>query len=102
MAITYHAGRRIQAVPDEYKVHTFTTTGNSTFTVTGSGNVEYLIIAGGGGGGGSLSNQVGGGGGGAGGYRTSSSSAVTAQAYTVAVGAKGSYQYIYSSYTTSI
>jgi hypothetical protein len=90
MAITYHAGRRIQSVPYEYKVHTFTTTGNSTFTVTGSGNVEYLIIAGGGGGGGSLSNQVGGGGGGAGGYRTSSSSAVTAQAYTVAVGGKGS------------
>ena len=81
MAITYHAGRRIQAVPDEYKVHTFTTTGNSTFTVTGSGNVEYLIIAGGGAGG--L------GGGGAGGYRTATGHAVTAQSYSITVGAGG-------------
>ena len=46
-----------------YRYHVFTAPG--TFTVFGSGNVEYLVVAGGGGGG---SNQ--GGGGGAGGFRT--------------------------------
>ena len=45
-----------------YTIHTFTSSG--TFTVnSGSGDVEFLIIAGGAGGGGS-------GGGGAGGYRS--------------------------------
>ena len=87
MAITYHAGRRIQAVPDEYKVHTFTTTGNSTFAVTGSGDVEYLVVAGGGGGGYHGSGNVGGGG--AGGYRTGTGLGVTAQNYTITVGAGG-------------
>ena len=45
-----------------YRVHTFTSSG--TFTVTGAGSVQYLVIAGGGGGGYC-------GGGGAGGYRCS-------------------------------
>lgn len=33
-----------------YRVHTFTTVGTSTFTVTRGGLIEYLIVAGGGGG----------------------------------------------------
>jgi len=51
-------------------VHTFLASG--TFTVTsGSGNVEYLVVAGGGGGGPASENQTtGAGGGGAGGFRT--------------------------------
>ena len=51
-----------------YKVHTFTSSG--TFNViSGSKEVEYLVVAGGGGGGvGNTGNNCGGGGGGAGGY----------------------------------
>src|SRR5680860_683146 len=44
-----------------YTVHTYTTVGNSTFTPTGSGSVEILVVGGGGGG---RSNLSGGGGGG--------------------------------------
>jgi hypothetical protein len=73
--ITEAGGRRI---------HSFTATGNSTFTPAVSANVECLIVAGGGGGG----SQVGGGGG-AGGLIYSSSIAVTAQNYTITVGAGG-------------
>ena len=69
----YHKG-------DEYKVHKFTTTGQ-TFTVTGSGDIEYLVIAGGGG--------AAGGGGGAGGYLTATGYAVTAQNYAITVGSGG-------------
>jgi hypothetical protein len=106
MAITYHAGRRIQGTSTEsnpYKVHTFTSTGNTNFVVTGSGDVEYLVIAGGGGGGGGKNGNSAGAGGGAGGFRTNVSGAtsgggssaeatygVTAQTYTITVGAKGS------------
>ena len=83
----------------EYKVHTFTSSG--TLAITGSGNVEYLVIAGGGSGGGKdfAGNAVGGAGGGAGGFRTNVSGAtsgggasaestygVTAQRYTITVG----------------
>ena len=76
-------------VSTNYKVHSFTTTGASTFQVTaGSGDVEYLIVGGGGQGGGGVSGADGGSGG-AGGYRTSTSSSVTAQSYTVTVGAGG-------------
>ena len=77
-----------------YKVHTFTISG--TFTPTSSGSVEYLVIAGGGG----TSNSYAGAG--AGGYRTnvsgessgelSSAEAiynVTAQDYTITIGAGG-------------
>ena len=83
----------LPAVTKSYKVHSFTSGG--TFAVTGSGNVEYLVIAGAGGGGG--------GGGGAGGYRTNVSGetsgggasaeatyGVTAQNYTITVGSGGS------------
>jgi hypothetical protein len=66
-----------------YRVHVFTATGNSTFTVTRPGRVEYLIVAGGGGGG-----NHGGGGGGAGGLLTGTTT-VTPQAYTITVGAGG-------------
>jgi hypothetical protein len=81
-----------------YKSHTFTS--NGTFTVTTVGNqdrnqVDYLIIAGGAGGG---YNR--GGGGGAGGYRTTNGTSggnssaeskvvVTAQSYTITIGAGG-------------
>ena len=78
MAITYHSGRRIQSVPDEYKVHEFTSSG--TLAVTGSGDIEYLVVAGGGGG------YCGGGG--AGGMRTGTLS-VSAGNKTVTVGAGG-------------
>ena len=65
-----------------FKIHSFTSSG--TFTVSsGAGGVEYLVVAGGGAGGS--------GGGGAGGYRTNSAfnHAVTAQAYSITVGAGG-------------
>ena len=76
--------------------HTFTSDG--TFTPLQSLNVDYLVVAGGGGGG--TSNSDGPGGGGAGGLRCTvgatggggsleSQLAVTAQAYTVTVGAGG-------------
>lgn len=66
-----------------YRIHLFTATGNSTFTVTKGGEVEYLIVAGGGGGG---SRR--GGGGGAGGLLTGTTT-VTPQSYTVTVGTGG-------------
>ena len=66
---------------DEYKVHSFTSSG--TLDVTGSGDVEYLVVAGGGGGG------YFGAGGGAGGLLTATGFAVTAQSYSVTVGSGG-------------
>jgi len=60
------------------EIHTFNS--SSTFTVTGSGNVSYLVVGGGGGGAA--------GGGGAGGMLTGTL-AVTAQAYSITVGAGG-------------
>ena len=48
-----------------YRIHTFTTPGNNTFTADTSGQVEYLVVAGGGGGGRHWA-----GGGGAGGFLT--------------------------------
>ena len=68
-----------------YRVHTFTTVGTSTFTVTRSGPVEFLIVAGGGSGGGP---RRGGGGGGGGGLLTGTTT-VSTQAYTITVGAGG-------------
>ena len=93
MAITYHAGRRIQGTNatatggsittvGTKTIHTFTEDGN--FTANGDFDVEYLVIAGGGGGGGGL-----GGGGGAGGYRTATGFGVTGQTYAITVGAGG-------------
>jgi len=85
MTIKYLDSKRISASSAEYKVHSFTSGG--TFTVTGSGDVEYLVVAGGGAGIGQGTN--GGGGGGAGGYRTATGHAVTAQSYTITVGGGG-------------
>ena len=99
MAITHHAGRRIQAtsadVAEVYRGETPVTDGSDTvitflqdgkFTPTSSFNVEYLVVAGGGQGG-----QSNAGGGGAGGYlaNNSKSHGVTAQDYTITVGGKG-------------
>ena len=60
------------------------TSGTRTFTPTSAFNVRYLVVAGGGGGG---ADQAGAGG--AGGYLAGTSHAVTAQAYTIVVGAGG-------------
>jgi hypothetical protein len=68
-----------------FRIHTFTTVGNSSFVVTNAGNLgpaEYMVIAGGGGGG-AL-----GGGGGAGGYLTGTV-VLTAQTYPITVGNGG-------------
>ena len=75
----------------DYKVHTFNSSG--TFEISDingvlASQVEYLVIAGGGGGASGV-NAVGGGGG-AGGYRTATNFAVTAQSYSITVGAGGS------------
>ena len=67
-----------------YTVHSFLDTGNTNFVVGDAGNVAVLVVGGGGGAG-----TFSGGGGGAGGFRTSASHAVTAQTYTVTVGAGG-------------
>jgi hypothetical protein len=67
-----------------YRIHTFTTTGNSTFTVSKGGEVEYLIVAGGGGGGGYVAAAGGGGGG-----LLTGSTTITPQAYTITVGGGG-------------
>lgn len=104
MAITYHAGRRIQgtsadkAVPSGasrgtvttdglYTVITFTSDG--TFTPTSSFSVEHLIVAGGGGGGMNGADNSGGGGGGAGEMLENASTNVTAGNYSVVVGTGG-------------
>jgi hypothetical protein len=76
-----------------YFLHTYTTTGSSTFAVDGPLDVEYLVVAGGGGGGFGNSNE-GGGGGGAGGLRTNLEAPTTVgsaetTALAVAVGAGG-------------
>ena len=94
-----------------YKVHTFTDVGVSTFTVSRGGEVEYLVIGGGGGG-----SRQSAGGGGAGGYRCSVSGessgrgataesglTVTVQSYSVIVGAGGtSYGELSDSGTPSV
>ena len=68
----------------DYTIIKYTSTsGTKTFTPTSSFSVDYLVVAGGGGGGSRI-----GGGGGAGGYRTGTKS-VSAQAYTIVVGAGG-------------
>jgi hypothetical protein len=74
------------ATDGDYKVHSFTSNGTFTPTITGfnQSDVEYLVIAGGGGGGGGH-----GGGGGAGGYKTGFLGVTTATGYGITVGAGG-------------
>lgn len=67
-----------------YKVHSFTSTGNTNFVVTTGGIISVLVVAGGGGGGFDV-----GGGGGAGGFIYRNSFTITPQTYVVTVGAGG-------------
>lgn len=69
-----------------YWYHTFTSSG--TFTPTEALTCDVLVVAGGGGGGHARYTSAGGGG--AGGYQTLTAQALTAQGYTVTVGAGGS------------
>ena len=70
----------------EYTIHTFTSSG--TFQVTGSGDVEVLVV-GGGGSGGSRNTTNANGGGGGGGVVYNTSYAVATGPYTVTVGNGG-------------
>ena len=69
-----------------YRIHTFTTVGNSTFTISSSESsttIEYLIVGGGGAGGDDI-----GGGGGAGGLLTGTTS-ISNGSFTIVVGDGG-------------
>ena len=67
-----------------YKIHIFTTVGTSQFVVSsGSGEVEYLIVAGGGGGGMDMGGAGGGGG------VLQGTTTITSQSYNIVVGQKG-------------
>ena len=78
-----------------FKIHTFNS--SSTFTVTAPGKVQVIAVAGGGPGGYqdnyNCNRWDGTGGGGAGGIIYHPSLCVTAQSYTITVGAGGSYGY---------
>ena len=78
----------------DYKVHTFTQSGN--FTVTEAGTdaaVQYLMVAGGGGGGsGYYNSSYGSGGGGAGGMITANNFSVSNGTYAIIIGAGGAGQ----------
>jgi prepilin-type N-terminal cleavage/methylation domain-containing protein len=67
-----------------YRIHAFIQAG--TFTPNGNGNIEVLVVAGGGGGASGIYSEPGGG---AGGLIYNASYAVTAQGYSVTVGAGG-------------
>jgi hypothetical protein len=85
-------GGTITTTPDGlYRVHTFTTVGTSTFTVTGGtlSNVEYLVVGGGGGGGNCNGSSYWGTGGGGAGGMLSGLAVLSSQAYTITVGAGG-------------
>ena len=102
MTIKYSDSKRIVATSADVEISgTVTTsgsdtiitfTGDGTFTPTSAFNVEYLVVAGGGGGGGAYQSP-GGAGGGGGGYKTNvggTALGVTAQSYSINVGAGGS------------
>ena len=67
----------------DYRIHTFTSTGNFTNTIANL-STEYLIVAGGGGGGSDA-----GGGGGAGGMRTGTTTLTSTGTFTATVAAGG-------------
>jgi hypothetical protein len=74
---------------DAYRLHTFTSTGNTNFVVTDLGddaNIEFLLVAGGGGGGGASNDRSEAG---FGGQVITSSGSVSIETYTVTVGAGG-------------
>lgn len=75
------------SVPD-YTIHTFNS--SSSLVCTGTGEIQYLIVAGGGGGGGVLSNEGGGGGGGGGGVTTGTYTPESDETITITVGTGGS------------
>src|SRR3989304_5913441 len=78
-----------ESMDGPYKIHQYTVTGDSTFTVvSGSAVVNAMILAGGGGGGGYVAS----GGGGAGGLRIETY-AVAAGAYTLHIGPGGASVY---------
>ena len=68
----------------DYTIHSFTSTGSSTFTTDTAQSVDLLVVAAGGGGGGYC-----GGGGGAGGYISTIGHSVTAASYSITVGVGG-------------
>ena len=75
-----------------FRIHTFTSSGTFTNTISNL-STEYLIVAGGGAGGnndGGHDNSGGSGGGGAGGMRTGSSTVSSTGSFTVTVGGGGS------------
>ena len=78
---------------DNYKVHSFISTGNSTFTVASGGDVEYLIAGGGAAGGGVIGEvgdvDPGAGGGGAGSVVTGTFTNLAPGTYTITVGTGG-------------
>jgi len=84
----------VDANGQKWRAHTFN--GNDTFTVLQGGYVEFELIGGGGGGGGAYE----GGGGGAGQFLLSAAT-LTAQAYTIVIGAGGNGGIGQTSYATN-
>jgi len=78
-----NTGSRYWFNTGDYTVHTFTTTGNQNFVVTGSGSADILVVAGGGSGG------YYGAGGGAGGVLYGTNINLSASTYVVKIGAGG-------------
>lgn len=77
---------------DNYRVHTFTSSGTFTVPAGFTASADSLVVAGGGGGGGSVgvTGAGGGGGGGAGGMLVRTSESISENNYSVVVGAGGS------------
>ena len=75
-----------------YKVHTITTTGSNSFIVsatTGTPTADILLVGGGGAGGGGSTTTGAGGGAGGGAVVSQTGIAISAQTYTISVGAGG-------------
>lgn len=71
-----------------FRIHTFTSSGNFVIPTGSSFTYDYFLVAGGGGGGGAFQSP-GGGGGGAGGYINSTAQSIAAGTHAVTVGAGG-------------
>ena len=80
-------GGSIVTTDGTYYYHTFT--GSGRFIPNEAITADILVVAGGGGGGGQIDSGNTSGGGGAGGYQTFTSQSLTAQSYTITVGAGG-------------